>query len=65
MPKAFCDQLHIAIGDTVVMSYESDRIVITHANEQYTLQARMKNWDGKRLTTEEYDWGTPVGKEVW
>lgn len=65
LPKAFCDQLHISIGDTVVMSYESDKIIITNSSDQYTLQARMKDWDGKRLKTEEYDWGVPVGKELW
>jgi hypothetical protein len=33
--------------------------------KRYSLQARMNEWDGKRYETTEYDWGKPVGNEVW
>jgi hypothetical protein len=40
-------------------------LVISGTNEEYTLKARMKNGNGVRNQTHEYDWGKPVGKETW
>jgi antitoxin MazE len=65
IPKAFCHQLGISVGDRVSLSIEEDRLVISGANEEYTLKARMKNWNGVRNQAHEYDWGKPVGKETW
>ncbi|MDR2108819.1 MAG: AbrB/MazE/SpoVT family DNA-binding domain-containing protein [Coriobacteriales bacterium] len=65
LPKAFCDLLDISVGDKVQISVESKRIVIEKPDEQFTLQARMRNWDGKRYEAPEIDWGKPAGQEVW
>lgn len=65
LPKSFCDQLHLSVGDEVSLSLENKSIIITRAEEQYTLEARLKNWNGKRDTSKEFDWGKPVGQELW
>jgi antitoxin MazE len=65
LPKAFCDMLGIAAGDKVDVSVDAQRIVIEKTGEQHTIQARMRNWDGRRDNSSEADWGTPVGKELW
>lgn len=66
IPQPFCEQMGIGVGDSVKMFIDGrNRIVIEPAAEQHTLQARMAKWDGKRYETCEYDWGDPVGKEIW
>jgi antitoxin MazE len=65
LPEAFCRQLGISAGDKVSLSIEKDKLIISGTNEEYTLKARMKNWNGTRHQTHEYDWGESVGKETW
>ena len=65
LPKSYCDQLRLSVGDEVSLSLDDNRIVITSPTEQFTLRARMQNWTGQRLKTAEPDWGEAVGKEIW
>lgn len=66
LPQPFCEQLGIGVGDAVQVTIEGrKRIVIEPPAERYTLEARMAGWDGGRFDTCEYDWGSPVGKEIW
>lgn len=65
LPKSFCDQLGIAVGDRVDISLENDQIVIKPMVGRYTLKARLQSWDGTPVDTPEFDWGIPMGKEIW
>ena len=65
IPQAFCEQLGIGIGQKVSITAEPGRIVIEPAEEQWTLKSRMKEWDGVRFHTHEYEWGETQGDEVW
>ena len=65
LPEAFCKQLGISVGDEVSLSISQDTIVIEKTSGQYTLEARLKAWDGRGESGPEIDWGPPVGKEVW
>jgi antitoxin MazE len=65
LPKALCDMLAISVGDKVDISVEAQRIIIEKPDERHTIQARMRNWDGKRHESPEIDWGAPVGREIW
>ena len=65
IPEAFCRQLGISVGDEVSLTIVKDRLVVENSNERYTLKARMKAWDGKGTSGKEYDYGQPVGKEIW
>lgn len=65
LPKSFCDQLHLSIGDEVSLSLREKSIIVTGSEERFTLRERMMRWNGTRLETEEFDWGAPVGKEIW
>ena len=66
IPKPFCELLGINIGDEVHVSVEdARRIVIESVKDEYSLKARMKNWDGERYQCIEENWGNPVGKEIW
>jgi antitoxin MazE len=66
IPQPFSDQLGLKVGDIVDMKLCGDHIEITKTpEERHTLQARREQWNGKRYETSEYDWGEPVGNEVW
>jgi antitoxin MazE len=64
LPDVFCRQLGISAGDKVSIVIEKNRLVVT-ADERYTLKARLAAWDGRGAPEQEYDWGKPVGKEMW
>ncbi|MDR1801575.1 MAG: AbrB/MazE/SpoVT family DNA-binding domain-containing protein [Lachnospiraceae bacterium] len=65
IPEAFCSQLGLSVGDKVALNIEKDRLIIVKADECYSLQARYKAWDKRGQSEPEYDWGEPVGKEIW
>ena len=66
LPKLFCESLGIKIGDDVNIFVEDDsRIVIEPAREEFTIKARMREWDGTRYKSEEPNWGPAVGEEIW
>ncbi|GHT77897.1 hypothetical protein FACS1894104_0260 [Actinomycetota bacterium] len=66
IPLPFSEQLGLKNGDIVDATLCGDHIEIAKPKEErFTLQARMKAWDGIRYETSEYDWGQPVGNEVW
>lgn len=56
----------MAENDLVELSRVDDNIVITKVKEkkELTLEDIFKDFDGEDKA-EEFDWGSPVGKEVW
>ena len=66
IPKAFLDALGMMENDVVELSRVDDTIVITKVKEkkELTLEDIFKEYDGE-CAAEEFDWGVPVGKEVW
>lgn len=66
IPKAFLDALGMMENDVVELSRVDDTIVITKVKEkkEVTLEDIFKDYDGE-CAAEEFDWGAPVGKEVW
>ena len=53
-------------NDLVELDRVDGNLVITKVNEQkeITLEDIFKDYDEK-YTAEEFDWGSPVGREVW
>lgn len=66
IPKAYLDALGMMENDLVELSRVDDNIVIKKVKKEreLTLDDIFKDYDGKD-TAEEFDWGSPVGKEVW
>ena len=67
VPKEILDEAQIGLGDPVNVSVRSGRIIV-----EPVVKVRGR-YDLKKLVSkippnyrpEEFDWGTPVGKEVW
>lgn len=66
IPKAFLEALGMGENDLVELNRINDDIVITKVKkkEELTLDDIFKNYDGESIA-EKFDWGAPVGKEVW
>lgn len=66
IPKAFLEALGMSENDVVELDRVNDNIVIKKIEKTnyLTLDDIFKGYDGKS-EAEEFDWGTPVGKEVW
>ena len=66
IPKAFLEALGMKENDHVELNRVDDNIVITKVKEkkELTLDEIFKGYDGE-YAAEEFDWGSPVGREVW
>lgn len=66
IPKAFLEALGMMENDLVELSRVDDNIVIKKVKKEteLTLDDIFEGYEGEDAT-EEYDWGSPVGKEVW
>ena len=66
IPKAFLDALGMMENDIVELSRVDDNIVITKVKEEkvLTLDDIFKDYTGENAA-EDFDWGSPIGREVW
>lgn len=66
IPKAFLEALGMVENDLVELTRVDDNIVIkkVHKEDNLTLDEIFKDYDGESAA-EEFEWGSPVGREVW
>ena len=66
IPKAFLEALGMKENDLVELNRIDDNIVITKVKKEkeLTLEDIFKDYNGEYIA-EEFDWFSPVRKEVW
>ena len=52
-------------GDVLDISASKGQIVITKPFRHKTLEERAAEYGGGLMLDGEYDWGEPVGREIW
>lgn len=55
----------IYVNDVLDVSVSNGVIVLAKPFRHKTLEERAAEFGGKLLLDGEYDWGNPVGREVW
>ena len=72
LPKAFLKSIDIVENDSVDVSLDNEKIIIKkmETKKHKRLEQRLYNFYGDNFDKivepqKEYDWGKPVGKEVW
>ena len=72
LPKAFLKSINIVENDSVNVTLDKKKIIIQkiEPERRKTLKQRLFEFYGKDFENivepqNEYDWGNPVGKEVW
>ena len=68
LPKAVLESVYLQENDSVEITTENDTIIIKKATRKRrakkSLEERFENYSGDYPFTE-FDWGRPMGKEVW
>jgi len=62
IPKSYCEKMDIKPGDRIQLAFDGDRVIV-EPEKEHTLTSLMKDYTGS--LPEEFDWGKPMGKELW
>ncbi len=65
LPKELMRQAGIKKNDTLDAEVIDGKIILTPGFRHRSLSERIAEFDGKLELSGEYDWGEPVGNEVW
>ena len=65
MPKEVLKNAGIALNDILEVTVSNGVITLVKPFRHRTLEERAAEYDGKLMLDGEYDWGEPVGREVW
>lgn len=64
LPKGIAENVHLSEGSDVTFTTEGGKLIIESARPKYALEdllAQMK----PEHRRDEFDWGAPIGDEVW
>jgi antitoxin MazE len=64
IPNEFAENLNWSAGSVVGFQQSGDKIIITSAKPVYALEDLVKGIT-KKNRHKEFDWGKPMGKEIW
>ncbi len=65
IPKGMMEEAGIQLNEALNIAVIDGKIVIERISRHYTLEERAAAYGGTLGPYEEFDWGEPVGKEVW
>ena len=65
LPKEVLKNAGIALNDILEVTVSNGVITLVKPFRHRTLEERAAEFDGKLMLDDEYDWGEPVGREVW
>lgn len=64
IPKAFAEEAQLDQDSLVEISVSEGKLIVEPAVPRYTLEELLAGVTDENIH-EEFDWGRPVGKEVW
>jgi len=65
IPKEILQRANISLNEVLDISVENGVITLKKAFRHKTLEERAEAFDGKLNLDGEYEWGEPLGREVW
>ena len=65
LPKEVLKSAGIALNEILDVTVSNGVITLVKPFRHKTLEERAAEFDGKFMLEGEYDWGEPVGREVW
>lgn len=65
IPKELLREAGISLNDILDITASNGTIILSKQFKHKTLKERAAQYGGNLNLDGEYDWGTPVGKEVW
>jgi antitoxin MazE len=64
IPQAIANEIGLKIGTVVDVSVVDKKVVISPVSKKFTLEDLLEGVTPE-LIDGEYDWGQPVGNELW
>ena len=65
LPKDELKSDGIELNDTLDVTVSNGVITLVKTFHHKTLEERAAEYNGKLMLDGEYDWGNPVGREIW
>ena len=65
LSKEILKSAGIEVNEVLDVTVSDGMIVLVKPFRHKTLEERAMEYDGKLMLDGEYDWGEPVGREVW
>ena len=65
IPKEVLKSAGIALNEILDVTVSNGVITLVKPFRHKTLEERAAEFNGKLMLDGEYDWGEPVGREVW
>ena len=65
LPKEVLRSAGISLNEFLDVTVSDGVITLVKSFRHKTLEERAAEFDGKLMLDGEYDWGKPVGREVW
>ena len=63
IPKEILDTMQLKVSDTLSIEVEKDTIILRKQFKHKTFEERLAAYAG-RISTYDFDWGEPVGREI-
>ena len=66
LPKDILQEANVEINDMLEVKVSDGMIMLVKTfRHQKSLEERAAEYNGRLMLDGEYDWGEPVGREVW
>lgn len=65
LPKEVLKSAGISLNEILDVVVSNGSITLVKTFRHKTLEERVAEFDGKLMLDGEYNWGEPVGREVW
>ena len=65
LPKEVLKSARISLNEILDVVVSNGSITLVKTFRHKTLEERVAEFDGKLMLDGEYNWGEPVGREVW
>ena len=65
LPKDVLKSAGIELNETLDVTVSNGVITLVKTFHHKTLEERAAEYNGKLMLDGEYDWGNPVGREIW
>ncbi len=65
LPKEILKSAGISLNEFLDVTVSDGVITLAKSFRHKTLEERSAEFDGKLMLDGEYDWGEPMGREVW
>lgn len=63
--KDILKEANIFVNDVLNVNVSNGQIILTKPFRHKTLEERVADFGGKLSLDGEFDWGQPIGREVW